>query len=174
MERCLPILVGIRKRKPLRKQPFRYLYLTETRRPVQQGRFLHISKQNIRGLSEVSLQTGKVASLQEGLELCIHTRLTFAAKIRINRMPLIITLLLFTGGLYLVLSRPQGLWLLIGLELMLNAAAPLLLSAATSEAITLIFLLLLFALLEAAAALFILYHYARQKSTLNLHDVPGL
>jgi len=89
-------------------------------------------------------------------------------------MPLIVTLLLFAGGLYLVLSRPQGLWLLIGLELMLNAAAPLLLSAASDEAITLIFLMLLFALLEAGAALFILYHYARQKGSLNLHDLSAL
>ncbi|MCS6894684.1 MAG: NADH-quinone oxidoreductase subunit K [Bacteroidia bacterium] len=84
------------------------------------------------------------------------------------------TLMLFAGGLYLVLSRPHGLWLLIGLELMLNASAPLLVSTGTAEAIALIFLLLFFALLEAAAALFILYHYAKQKGSLNLHDLTAI
>lgn len=89
-------------------------------------------------------------------------------------MPLLIALSLFASGLYLVLSRPHGLWLLIGLELMLNAAAPLLLSTANTEAIALLFLLLFFALLEAAAALFLLHHYAREKGTLYLHDLTAL
>ncbi|MCX8112244.1 MAG: NADH-quinone oxidoreductase subunit K [Bacteroidia bacterium] len=83
-------------------------------------------------------------------------------------------LLLFGGGVYLVLSRPHGLWLLIGLELMLNAAAPLLVGAGTSEALTLLLILLFFALLEAAAALFILFHYARETGHLRLGDLPAL
>lgn len=89
-------------------------------------------------------------------------------------MPYLIALSLFAGGLYLTLSRPHGLWLLIGLELMLNAAAPILLNAATTEAILLIFLLLFFALLEAAAALFLLYHHAREKGGLHLYDLSAL
>ncbi|MCS7298090.1 MAG: NADH-quinone oxidoreductase subunit K [Bacteroidia bacterium] len=84
------------------------------------------------------------------------------------------SLLLFGAGLYLVLTRPHALWLLIGLELLLNAAAPLLVSAASAEAITLLFVLLFFALLEAAAALFLFYCYARYTHTLSLAELPAL
>ncbi|MEN3040754.1 MAG: NADH-quinone oxidoreductase subunit K [Bacteroidia bacterium] len=83
-------------------------------------------------------------------------------------------LVLFAAGLYLLFSRPHGLWLLIGLELMLNASAPLLVAAGSVEAITLLFVLLFFALLEAAAALFILYHYAKLNGSLSLNDLSAL
>lgn len=84
------------------------------------------------------------------------------------------TILLLGGGLYLVLSRPHALWLLIGLELMLNAPAPLLVYVGSTEAITLLFLLLFFALLEAAAGLFLFYHYAREKGSLSLEELKSL
>jgi NADH:ubiquinone oxidoreductase subunit K len=89
-------------------------------------------------------------------------------------MPFLTALALFAGGLYLVLSRPHALWLLIGAELMLNASAPLLLTAGTAEALALLFLLLFFALLEAGAALFLFYHYAQQQGTLKVENLSAL
>ncbi|MCX7606504.1 MAG: NADH-quinone oxidoreductase subunit K [Bacteroidia bacterium] len=86
-------------------------------------------------------------------------------------MPFLTAVVLFIGGLYLVLSRAHALWLLIGAELMLNASAPLLLLAGTSEAIATLFLLLFFALLEAGAALFLFYHFARAHQTLHLENL---
>lgn len=89
-------------------------------------------------------------------------------------MPYLISLMLFGAGLYLILARFHGLWLVIGLELMLNAAVPILIAAKSIEALTLTLVLLFFALLEAAAGLFLLYHYAREKGTLSLENLPPL
>jgi NADH:ubiquinone oxidoreductase subunit K len=58
-------------------------------------------------------------------------------------------------GLYIVLSRPHALWILLGLEMLLNAGAILLVAIGTAEAMALLLLLLFFALVEAAAALFL-------------------
>ncbi|MCS7188631.1 MAG: NADH-quinone oxidoreductase subunit K [Bacteroidia bacterium] len=89
-------------------------------------------------------------------------------------MPFVLSLVLFVSGLYLLLSRAHALWLLIGVELMLNAAAPLLIAVGTAEALAVLFLLLFFALLEAGAALFIFYHYARSHRTLSLDKLAAL
>lgn len=86
-------------------------------------------------------------------------------------MPFAVSLVLLLVGLYLVLSRPQALWLLIGAELILNAPAPLLVAAGTAEALALVFLLLFFALLEAAAALLLFYQWFRQTGSLQLHTL---
>ena len=84
-------------------------------------------------------------------------------------MPFALSLVLFLSGLYLILSRSQAIWLLIGAELLLNAAAPLLVAVGTTEALALLFLLLFFALLEAAAVLFLFYQWFRHTGSLQLH-----
>lgn len=86
-------------------------------------------------------------------------------------MPFALSLVLLLAGLYLVLSRPQALWLLIGAELILNAPVPLLIAAGTTEALALVFLLLFFALLEAAAALLLFYGWFRHTGSLQLQNL---
>ncbi|MCS7162095.1 MAG: NADH-quinone oxidoreductase subunit K [Bacteroidia bacterium] len=82
-----------------------------------------------------------------------------------------LSLAFFAAGIYLVISRPHPLWLLVGLELLFNAAAPLLLLSGTPEAIGLLLLMLLFALLEGAVALFLFYHLWRSSGQFSLENL---
>jgi len=79
--------------------------------------------------------------------------------------------LVLSAGVYLLLSRPHALWLLIGMEMMLNASGIILVAAGTPEAMALLLLLLFFALVEAAAALFLFAGWKKVTGTFSLRTL---
>jgi NADH-quinone oxidoreductase subunit K len=98
----------------------------------------------------------------------------FAAKISyLRQMALFLAFLVLAAGVYLVLSRPHALWLLIGLEMMLNASGVLLVFTGSPEAMALLLLLLFFALTEAAVALFLFTGWKRTTGTFSLQNLPA-
>ncbi len=88
-------------------------------------------------------------------------------------MALFLAFFVLTAGVYLVLSRPHALWLLIGLEMILNASGILLVFTGSPEAMALLLLLLFFALVEAAVALFLFTGWKRITGTFSLQSLPG-
>ncbi len=88
-------------------------------------------------------------------------------------MALFLAFFVLTAGVYLVLSRPHALWLLIGLEMILNASGILLIFTGSPEAMALLLLLLFFALVEAAVALFLFTGWKRSTGTFSLQNLSA-
>lgn len=88
-------------------------------------------------------------------------------------MASILAFFVLSAGVYLVLSRPHALWLLIGMEMMLNASGIILVAVGTPEAMALLLLLLFFALLEAAVALFLFAGWKKVTGTFSLHTLSA-
>jgi len=88
-------------------------------------------------------------------------------------MALVLAFFVLTAGVYLVLARPHALWLLVGLEMMLNASGILLVFTGTPEAMALLLLLLFFALVEAAVALFLFTGWKRTTGSFALQNLPA-
>ncbi len=86
-------------------------------------------------------------------------------------MAVLFAFLVLGAGVYLVLSRLHALWLLIGVEMMLNASGILLVSTGSPEAMALLLLLLFFALVEAAVALFLFAGWKKETGTLSLQTL---
>ncbi len=87
-------------------------------------------------------------------------------------MTLLLAFFVLGAGVYLILSRPHALWLLIGLEMMLNASGILLVFTGSPESMALLLLLLFFALVEAAVALFLFAGWKKITGTFSLHLLP--
>ncbi len=86
-------------------------------------------------------------------------------------MPILLACTAFAIGFYIVLSRAQALWLLLGLELMLNASALLLVATGTVESLAVFLLVLFFALVEAAVGLFLFAGWKRATGTHSLESL---
>ncbi len=86
-------------------------------------------------------------------------------------MASILAFFVLSAGVYLLISRPHALWLLIGMEMMLNASGIILVAVGTPEAMALLFLLLFFALVEAAVALFLFAGWKKVAGTFSLHTL---
>jgi NADH:ubiquinone oxidoreductase subunit K len=96
----------------------------------------------------------------------------FVAKISyLRQMVVLLAGFILGAGVYLVLSRPQALWLLIGLEMMLNASGIILVYTGSPEALALLLLLLFFALVEAAVALFLFTGWKKHTGTFSLETL---
>ncbi len=88
-------------------------------------------------------------------------------------MALFLAFFMLAAGVYLVLSRSHALWLLIGLEMILNASGILLVFTGSPEAMALLLLLLFFALVEAAVALFLFTGWKRSTGTFSLQNLSA-
>lgn len=88
-------------------------------------------------------------------------------------MPILLACMAFAAGFYIVLSRAHALWVLLGLELMLNAGALLLAAIGTVESLAIFLLVLFFALVEGAAGLFLFAGWKRATGTLSLESLAA-